>query len=227
MKAITVVMCVIIFTGFIICLPFLKSNDDGICFAQEQKESKEFIMGFIQKLFDHKYDNPESMTSGRSQIAIDLGFYKDTLAVMPLIKVLGEDSYSDVRESAAYSLGLIGDKRALSSLFNALNDKCVGVQHEAAGALIRLVLENDEKVFITLEKIVRGINQNQWDITNFGYHKDKPEIEQKLKDDLRANAIATLGKIKTEKTKQVIESLTKDSSKTVRESALRILKTIK
>jgi len=227
MKNSIVYICFIVLAGLSVVKPFIRSDGDGVCLAQEQKVSNVTVLECIQKLFDHSYDDPKSMTSGRSQAAIDLGFQKDTSAVMPLIKVLEEDEYNDVRKSAAYALGMLRDKRAVTVLVNALNDKCVGVQLEAAGSLISLGMTYDEKVFLKLEEIARGKNQKQWDINGFFGILRTPEREQNLKDYLRAGAILYLGEIKTEKTKQVIESLTSDTSQIVRESAQNVLKKIK
>ena len=64
-----------------------------------------------------------------------LGKLKDTQAVEPLSEVLLRDGDADVRASAAWALGEIGDASAVETLIKALNDEDSGVREKAVAAL--------------------------------------------------------------------------------------------
>ena len=60
---------------------------------------------------------------------------KDKQDVEGLIRYLGYESDINVQESAAEALGLIGDKRAVEPLIEALKDEVSGVRNRAAVAI--------------------------------------------------------------------------------------------
>lgn len=67
-----------------------------------------------------------------------LGKIKDTRALEPLTKALGEEIDGDVRASAAYGLGELGDPAATEALVVALSDDYKWVRYETCGALARV-----------------------------------------------------------------------------------------
>jgi HEAT repeat protein len=74
----------------------------------------------------------------RCQAAYVLGVLKDEQAVYPLVQLLEKDPYAVARQTAANSLGEIGDKHAVPPLINSLNDKNVLVRSASLVALNRI-----------------------------------------------------------------------------------------
>lgn len=74
----------------------------------------------------------------RSAAAAVLGEIREIKAVEPLIVLLQTDPDDNVRSSAAFALGEMGDKRALVALTNALNDPHEFTRAQASRALNRL-----------------------------------------------------------------------------------------
>jgi hypothetical protein len=82
----------------------------------------------------------------RGEAAMELGRAKAPEAIDPLCALLNNDQNSQVRETAARALGLIGNARALNALQNAaLADNDRDVRHSAqyAAEVIRASLRRD------------------------------------------------------------------------------------
>lgn len=67
-----------------------------------------------------------------------LGRLNSKKAVKPLIKLLKEEKFPDVREAAASALGRIGGYKAMGALTDALEDEDLQVKREAEKALKKL-----------------------------------------------------------------------------------------
>jgi HEAT repeat protein len=71
----------------------------------------------------------------RAAAAHALAELEDPCALEPLLELLRNNRNSDVRESAALALGLIGDRSVVAALIEALHDTASSVRVEAAWAL--------------------------------------------------------------------------------------------
>ncbi|MFC1553733.1 HEAT repeat domain-containing protein [candidate division KSB1 bacterium] len=207
----------------------------SLCFAQENKaeqilkEKQERVRLLIKGLTNFSIDEDLYETM-RAQAANDLGIYKDTSAVMPLIDRLLNDKYTDVRKSSAMSLGLIGDKRAIPALYENLEYKNPRVQTEAATSLIRYFGKgSDEKILSKLESIILGKDMEKWDMTGSYPIHWGTDGEEEAKEKARRIAISILCEIKTarERAIRILESLANDPNEKMREKALQALKNIK
>ena len=224
MKAVMVIVGVLV---SILVMPWAYS---AVCSTQQDDVRKAEVKRFINLLDDHRLDDPKYRVSPRAEVATQLGRMKDTLAVVPLTYVLVHDDYPDVRTSAAYALGEIGDKRALPFLWFALNDQYIEVKIKAARSLIRLGEGKHPLVFLTLADIAKGINKEKWDLTGKRRWElmDKgisdPEEDERTRDGWRTDAMRGLAEIRTEEAREVIRSLVDDPRESVREWAKRLLK---
>jgi HEAT repeat protein len=86
----------------------------------------------------------------RCQAAHVLGVLKDEKAVYSLVKILQQDPYPLARQTAANSLGEIGDEHAVLPLIDSLDDKAPLVRSASLVALNR----------ITGEKV--GLGKKAW-----------------------------------------------------------------
>lgn len=121
--------------------------------------------------------------------------FKDPDTIDCLIKILTEDPSSIVKSEAAYSLGRIGDKKALYPLFEALKEKDPLVREWAIYGLGLLKEPEAEETLIVIMK-------------------EDPEPK------VRANAAKALGETGTiDGLRALIETLETDSSSIVRENA--------
>jgi len=81
---------------------------------------------------------PAAEPSVRRFILGALGKIGDPRALETLTQYLGADADGDVRASAAYGLGELGDAAATEALVAALSDDYKWVRYETAGALSRM-----------------------------------------------------------------------------------------
>jgi len=188
------------------------------------------VKRYLQNLKDHSVDEPKYFQSPRAESAIQLGHIKDTVAVKPLIEVLTNDYFPDVRAAAAYALGEIGDKRALPYLKEALQDWSIDVRIWAAWSLIQLGEGRSEKVISALIPIAKGTDQAHWDLRGKRRKEDidrgiiDSKWDQNRRDAWRCHAIKLLAAINTEKGWKIIENLTKDGGRHVAATAKALLK---
>jgi len=233
MKKITILVCLVIFTGITVIVP-LFGTVDTYCYAQvklfeKQKLDKKYIEETISFIKDKSYDMGNHKATIRSQQIRDLSNYdlsevKD-MWVNTLIDLLENDTNDRVRVSASYALGVAKDTTAISVLKKALDDDVVELRMEAAYSLVKFGFSNDEKVFSTLEDIIRGKNIETWNIN--GYIPEggtPPEREQRIKLGLRQKAMSRIAFINTEKTKSLLEAMTKDPDELLSKSAEALLK---
>lgn len=191
------------------------------------------VKHYLQNLRDHTVDEPKYFQSPRSESAIQLGHLKDTVAVIPLIEVLTNDYFPDVRAAAAYGLGEIGDKRALPYLKKALHDWSIDVRLWAAWSLIHLGEGHQQKVVSVLIAIAKGIDQEHWDLRGKRRKEDidkgiiDSKWDQNRRDAWRCHAMRLLSAINTEESWNTIEHLTKDDGRHVAATAKSLLKKYK
>ena len=155
MKKTKFLIYAIIFPVFTSLSPLFTIENES-CYAQvkKQKLDKKRIEWELSCIKD--LTNPE-----RPQWALDLAVQYDLSESIDMViavytDLLLNDPYYTVRKSAAVGLGHIGDKRAVPALKNAIEDLLVEVRIEAAGALVKLGIGNDDDIFSTLEYFVRG-----------------------------------------------------------------------
>ncbi len=125
--------------GFDVATPALiKSLDDSDAkvqrFAAEalgRIGDKRAVEPLIEKL-------PYAEANVRRFILGALGKIGDERALAPIMAVLADESEGDVRASAAYGLGELGNAAATDALIAALGDDYKWVRHEACGALRKL-----------------------------------------------------------------------------------------
>lgn len=77
----------------------------------------------------------EPLAVARNAAAQELGKRKTRAAVDKLIAILVSDTSALVRDNAAFSLGLIGDEKAVPALLDALRDRDEWVRKSAVKAL--------------------------------------------------------------------------------------------
>jgi len=119
----------------------------------------------------------------------NLAVFKEKRTVEPLIEILQDKTkHSDLRRTAAYTLGQIGDERAVEPLLNALEDDDKRVQPTVAGALSQPGFNT--KLEPTIEKLLAKLNSN-----------DSSE---------RKNAIGLLGGLKTARAFEAIRPFLED-----------------
>jgi len=112
---------------------------------EEREKLKKKVPELIEKLKTAKGFK-------RERIILQLGWSKDPRVVESLIEVLSKDENSNLRALAAQSLGWVGDKKAIPTLRNSLNDEDKKVQSQAAVALFNLGDESIEPVLMTFVK---------------------------------------------------------------------------
>jgi len=177
MKKITILLSLIVFIGLTIIISLFSIENES-CYAQvkKQKLDKKRIEWELSVIKD--LTNPE-----RPQWALDLAVQYDLSESIDMViavytDLLLNDPYYTVRKSAAEGLGHIGDKRAAPALKNAIEDSLVEVRIEAAGALVKLGISNDDKIFSTLEYFVRAMTC----IADINLPKTKSLLEDMTKD---------------------------------------------
>jgi hypothetical protein len=129
-----------------------KKNDDRILVSliealkddtRNVRSAASIVLG---KIKDKRATLPliEALKScdGLSEAAEALIAMADTSSVEPLTKVLQEDSSKYVRFYTAWILGELGDKRAVKSLINALEDKDEDVRYKSWKALKKITMVN-------------------------------------------------------------------------------------
>jgi HEAT repeat protein len=87
-----------------------------------------------------------------------LGKIGDGRALEPMVRALREEPDGDVRASAAYGLGELGDAAAADALAAALSDDYKWVRFEACGALRKLKARGARAA---LERVAAGDDDEQ------------------------------------------------------------------
>lgn len=231
MKRINYLSYFILFLGLNLLVFLIESQVSGICMAQDVKTHQDSVKMILDWLTDTTWDTDPTETM-RAYTALQLGHAKDTIAVNPLIYVLRHDKYNDLRATAAWALGKIGDKRAIPVLYEMMDDKNMGVQAKALSALVTYFgIKDDEKILSKLEDIARGKGQDTWETVGFVPYRlsDNEKLIQGAKDAFRNQAIRTLYGIKTERTIKLLESIANnpDEPEKVRKIASATLRMIK
>lgn len=96
----------------------------------DKLKDKQDIEGLIKAL---EYGTDSDIRQDAIGALIEIG----KPAIEPLIKALKADDW-EVRKSAAWALGKIGDERAVEPLIEVLGDKDVDVRYIAAWALTEI-----------------------------------------------------------------------------------------
>ncbi|KPK96112.1 hypothetical protein AMJ80_01865 [bacterium SM23_31] len=227
MKKITILLSLIVFIGLTIIISLFSIENES-CYAQvkKQKLDKKRIEWELSVIKD--LTNPE-----RPQWALDLAVQYDLSESIDMViavytDLLLNDPYYTVRKSAAEGLGHIGDKRAAPALKNAIEDSLVEVRIEAAGALVKLGISNDDKIFSTLEYFVRGKNIDTWNV-RISFLENMTEEEREIYKNnhvqsIRKKAMTCIADINLPKTKSLLEDMTKDPNEIIRKWAEKLLK---
>jgi len=137
--------------------------------GQRTEEEDIGVEGLIEAFVDKR--NPGIY---RKYAASKLGHsMKDAKAVEPLIGVLQDKTEHElIRAEAAFTLGLIGDKRAIEPLLEALNDESYEVQ---IGVLRALNDFKDERIIKPLIAVTKGEDSKKRAIAAKGLTIDTPE----------------------------------------------------
>ena len=138
-----------------------------------------------------------------------VGNFKHPDAAQDVVRFL-ESQHDDLRKTAAYVLGALGDKRVISKLKRSLEDSVVDVQWNAAASLARLGDNSGAEVL--LQMLDRNRLQNVQRL-------NEVEIERVM-----VNAAKALGLVHYSEAVPVLEKISKtDPNLKVRETALTTL----
>ncbi|MEW6621340.1 MAG: HEAT repeat domain-containing protein [bacterium] len=160
-----------------------------------------------------------------------VGLSRDPKAIPVLIEVLknykttGARS-AEARRDSAEALGQIGNKSAIPSLIEALEDKDILVCSTVAKVLV--ALGEKTKSLPVLISLAKGENMDKWSIDLSGYgdftSDELKKVIDKTKKTIRYKALRDLGEIGNEKAISVIKELSKDEDQNIQYIANRILK---
>ena len=150
--------------------------------------------------------------------------------VKGLIKALNYKKDDSVRRKAAWALGLIGDKRAVKPLVNALKDEDRGVREAAVRALGKIGGP-------AVNLLTQALKDKEWEfrmsvieaLRRMGESAIDPLI-QGLEDgdsDLRNYSAVVLGLIGDEKAAEPLTKALNDENREVQEAAKEALQKIK
>ena len=138
-----------------------------------------------------------------------VGNFKHPDAAQDVVRFL-ESQHDDLRKTAAYVLGALGDKRVISKLKRSLEDSVVDVQWNAAASLARLGDNSGAEVL--LQMLDRNRLRNVQRL-------NEVEIERVM-----VNAAKALGLVHYSEAVPVLEKISKtDPNLKVRETALTTL----
>lgn len=157
---------------------------------EEDISVEELIEAFVDKR------NPPIY---REYAASKLGHEKVASAVEPFIKVLQDKTENElIRKKAAFTLGLIGDPKAIDALVEALNDGLI--RRKVIKALT--MIEN-EKIIDPLLEIIRTGDAREKSTAALGLKVDRTEVVRALVDlikdepEARYCAVKSLGETRT------------------------------
>ena len=190
----------------------------------------------IQALYDEK-NSPSKCDCDVWELATQaLRKIKDERAV----EILIHDLNSEVRHiklSAGYTLGRLGDQRAIESLIDAMKEDDKTVRHEIAEGFVFLV---DDIGDIAVRPLIQALKDENWGlreeaawILGTAERKDKRVAEpliQALKDEnksVRAQAAWALGDVDNARAVDPLAQALKDDDEGVREAAKEALEKIK
>ena len=139
-----------------------------------------------------------------------IGNFKNSEAAGDVVRFL-ESKHDDLRKTAAYVLGVLGDKKLIPALERALEDSIIDVRWNAALGLARLGDDSGGEILLEM------LDRNRLRET---YQMNEPEIERAM-----VNAAKGLGLIRYPRALSTLQSMSKtDPNLKVRQAALDALK---
>ena len=206
----------------------------------EQKEA--LILKRLKNAQDKSLDGKYKGVSIRAEIVDALSESGDPRAVPVLIKLL-DDSYADVRSSAAGGLGhyFSDDKRAIAPLVRTLKHRSPMVRLSAVEALVQMGQGKNRKIFPTLAKLAKKMPRKQFRWEDTGTSRDwirsdseGEEISETIMKGWRLRAFTIALAMKDNLSKSQIETLianiqdlTTDSAPHVSRGATAVIKRLR
>lgn len=192
-------------------------------------------MGFFGKLFGEK-NNVAALVNSymTSNVAPDdamtsLKTIKDENLVRLLIQALQDEKWGNRRRRAANALGEVGDKTAVKSLVQTLNDLDVMLRKATAGALIKIGdADSVEALIKSLQDTDRGVRMLS--ASALGKIGDSRAVEPLMhalsdkEEDVRWYSAIALGEIGDSRSIETLSRALHDKSELVCQSAQDALK---
>lgn len=223
----------------LLCAVFLTAADVTFCNAQDSgkkiKMSNEQIKTNLSIVKDSSRDTVKPKATDRDiyfryLVGVDLSEADDEI-LNDLLDILQNDPNDVVRYTApAVLVNLVKYKKEYkgkiaAALKKSMESDVIQLKLESASALIWIGFAEDDKVFSTLEDIVRGKNIETWNVESFlSEWNNDPNEEKSIKRGRRTNAIRIIANINLPKTKALLKEMVNDPEERVRKHAETWLK---